>query len=133
MNRENILATADAIEQHLIHDLGFNMKTFGSYVDETCPDYSGHNCNTVACIGGWARLVEKISQGVAPEPRSLISMEGTDHAYYTAKEFFGMTNEHAVQMFDPNIDLSKITPAHAVSVLRHFAETNVVDWTITNS
>jgi len=54
MNRENILRVADAIEQHSIPDLGFNMNQMLGEAAPHNPDQTGRSCGTVACIAGWA-------------------------------------------------------------------------------
>jgi hypothetical protein len=119
VNKDNILAVADAIEKHSIPDLGFNMALLNG---EGSADLSGHECGTVACIAGWTCAVAKI----AP------SFEG-------AREFLGLERKqssvsdyHNGNLFFPDLksDHWDATPSQAVAVLRHLAETGIVDWSV---
>ena len=131
MNVENILKVADAIEQHSIPDLGFNMSHWFDKATPDVPDLSGHECGTIACIAGWASRV------------SGDQSENPDHTYEVAADFLGLGALTANNLFMPTngfVSLhqwNSITPAHAVAVLRHLAETGEVDWyiapTLTNT
>lgn len=106
MNKDNILAVADAIEKHSIPELGFNMR----YWRETKKaDKYGTRCGTVACIGGWAETVLKTDDII---------------------EAFGMEDAQYFELCLPGTFTSRgtITPTQAVRVLRHLAETGIVDW-----
>ena len=118
MNKDNILAVADAIEKHSIAELGFNMSLYGGKTGPSDPDLSGHNCGTVACIAGWA---DKVLTGRDPDVHS------SDYA----QGLLGLSAEQAIDLFVPS-DWAKntITPAHAVAVLRNLAETGEVDWSV---
>lgn len=129
INVENILKTADAIEQHSIPDLGFNMGVFKSKAetDTGYPchiDLTGRGCGTVACIAGWAE--------------SLWAHEGKPLAlYHGSQHFFGMEgrdDDHALLLMPEGWARSpeQYTPARAVAVLRHLAATGEVDWTISS-
>lgn len=123
MNTENILRVADAIEQHSIPDMGFNMGTFRGEADSGHPmsvDLSGHNCGTVACIAGYAE--------------TLFVMDGGDLADYGGSgTFFGISDDDQIALIMPrgwNLDPRQYTPQRAVSVLRHLAATGEVDWSV---
>lgn len=116
MNKENILKVADAIEQHSIPTLGFNMNWWGYTFDPTKPenqkhDKSGHNCGTVACIGGWTETLFKTT-----DARSALELPTS-----VATQLFYPDQNGAPQAYEA-------TPVHAVRVLRHLAETGKVDW-----
>lgn len=123
INVENILKVADAIEQHSIAELGFNMNyehyVSGEYDRCESLDRSGHGCGTVACIIGWTNAV------FASEPLGLsetavahlgISVRDGDRLFWPDKERWG------IRTYDD------ITPAQAVSTLRRLAATGEVDW-----
>lgn len=121
MNKDNILKVADAIEQHSIPGLGFNMRKYFCPTDvDHNPDLSGHTCGTTACIAGWAIAVR---DGGNPT-------DFNGPWLYDAAEFMGLwKDEQATKdlMLETN---NTITPAHAVAVLRHLAETGEVDWSV---
>ena len=114
MNVENILKVADAIEQHSIPDLGFNMSVWKEAASPWRRDMSGHNCRTVACIAGWT---------VALFPDD------------DAADALGMDDDRADLLFYPRgwINGSAFPSSRAVAVLRHLAATGEVDWSITLS
>lgn len=125
MNRENILAVADAIEKHSIPDLGFNMAAFYDTADEIGPDMSGHRCGTTACIAGWAVAVRdgglpplgSVNEAIIDYVASAVSFLGL------GPDKYGDIPRDLMLITDP-----AITPSQAVSVLRHLAETGEVDW-----
>lgn len=120
MNKQNILAVAYAIERHSIPDLGFNMQYWGAPTTKEVPDRTGHNCGTVACIAGWA---SRLSLG---RP-----LTGRDDAYSIGDDFIGIGNK-VDGLFMPSFkNWNDVSPAHAVAVLRHLAETGKVDWSVT--
>lgn len=51
MNKERLLAVADAIERETIHDLGFNMSNWKSTREHTTMLYAS-SCGTTACVAG---------------------------------------------------------------------------------
>lgn len=117
MNRENILKVADAIESHSIPDLGFNMSLWIDRKPGPEDDRSGHNCGTTACIAGWAVAV--MNGGVIPEVGVPIQDD--------AEKYFGLNWTDGEDLFVNWVGKSP-TPAEAVIVLRHLAETGEVDW-----
>lgn len=120
MNKDNVLKVADAIEQHSIPDLGFNMGYWRNsvhYIDRPVRDLSGHNCGTVACIGGW-------TEAVLGDPVRDLGKAG---------ELLQLDPDRAGMLFCPDgwhTDNAKFTTARAVAVLRHLAETGEVDWSV---
>ena len=123
MNRENILAVADAIENQSIPDLGFNM---GGFIVETGDDWqdkSGRSCGTVACIAGTAHVLRTGDRTIGHNVR--------DYDCTPDAEWLGLTEDEADGLFfavSASANLYEITPSQAVSVLRHLAETGEVDW-----
>ena len=111
MNVENILKVADAIEQHSIPDLGFNMRRWRFRFRNGINDKSGHHCKTCACIGGWT---EALFPGVAAH-KSLGLLSLKVHALFYP--------DAAPRAYDA-------TPSQAAAVLRHLAATGEVDWSI---
>ena len=129
MNVENILKVADAIEQHSIPDLGFNL---GWWLCDGEEDRSGHGCRTTACIAGWAIAVR--DGGGMPEQRPL-NFDWLNEA----GDFMGLPNESDRSGYDPiRADLmlsieEHRTPSEAAAVLRHLAATGEVDWSIAST
>jgi len=130
MNREMILRVADAIEAaakpEAKPEIGFNMGSF--YSDDAYEeDRTGHACGTTACIAGWAMSLEGV-------PLKSIEVMPFETAVRLGAEVLGIDDlEIAGELFstsDPRLDLDRITPSQAVSVLRHLAGTGDVDWSI---
>lgn len=130
MNVENILKVADAIEQHSIPDLGFNMS--GYIARRGVRDQSGHNCQTTACIAGYAAV---LSGAVKPD-------EVDADAHEPGAAFLGLAGEAADSLFfarnHPQYRSrgsrlwERITAPEAIAVLRHLAATGEVDWSISS-
>ena len=145
MNRENILAVANAIETHSIPDLGFNMGWhIGSLADDpnntAMVDRSGNGCGTVACIAGYANVIatgEKNTSFLTDvEFDSAADWLGLDH--YDADELFYAKTITESRWEDGEIalaprSLSSIDATEAVAVLRHLADTGIVDWSVAAS
>jgi len=121
MNRENILAVADAIEKHSIPDLGFNMGNYVTTAGSSVTDNSGYGCGTVACIAGWCKAVR---DGKAPQPVWV-----DDFNWEKQASWLGLSVGEGERLFIyyPGHG-NDIQPSQAVSVLRHLAETGEVDW-----
>ena len=128
MNRENVLKVADAIENHTIEGLGFNMLTYGS---EHYRDRSGHNCGTVACIAGYAQALSgDIAEYIPTQAKLFLDLTDDE-----ANELFLRTKERHEIEYNVEEDLCKAdelldntTPQEAVDVLRYLAATGKVDW-----
>jgi hypothetical protein len=123
MNRENILAVADAIEKHSIPDLGFNMRPLLSDFNagDDMKNHFGTDCSTIACVAGWSFL---LSGGDAKE-------RDTETIWDGATDWLGLPRPQSVRLFAPGEYLGHfraLTDTQAVSVLRHLAETGEVDW-----
>ncbi len=118
MNADNIRKVADAIEQHSIAELGFNMRSFHRVGGL---DTSGHECETTACIGGWTL--------------ALLDPQTWKHAPWDsgrAAALLGLDAAQEDELFFPYLadGYRKVRPARAVAVLRHLADRGTVDWTI---
>lgn len=116
MNKEKILAVADAIEAGSLPALGFNMDY--EYDDSAfASDYNGTSCGAVACIIGWTNTV-------FPVPARHIG------SGFWAGETLDLTPDKSDKLFYPdvNCEYRRITPAEAAETLRHLAETGEVDW-----
>lgn len=126
MNRENILKVADAIAQHSIPNLGFNMAWIYAEANLYNPDQSGTNCGTTACIAGWAYAVEH--GGRIPDLPEEVEIKAAD----AASKFMGLPPRKSDDLFYPfgHKERLAIEPSQAVAVLRHLAETGEVDWSI---
>ena len=116
MNKERVLALADAIEQHTL-PIGFNMRDFFA---EHIPDMSGHGCGTTACIAGWAAMLsgrkDDCTSGYAAESVATEWLEISERT--AAHLFYGEGQAHR----------ERASARDAVRTLRRFAETGRVDW-----
>lgn len=127
MNKERMLILADALEHRKFPPaFGFNM-AFGlcdiitARHDE--PDAEiylskSSDCGTVGCIAGLACLLFDMDEG-APVTSAAVALDlcATDSG----------------DLFIPsslNLSYNNITPEAAGKVVRRFAETGVVDWSI---
>lgn len=123
MNVGNILKVADAIEQASVPGLGFNLRLpYRKVLGEDC---SGRSCGTVACIAGWAAVVEG-------HAITTTTSWGGDILPW-AQLYFGLNDREAGDLMAP---LSIIlfgrlpmpTDKQAVRCLRNLAITGKVDW-----
>ena len=110
VNRENILKVAAAIEKAgksraRQPRLGFKM---AFWRDDDVADWAGRKCGTVMCIGGWTERL------CGTDPGTDFGIGEKRHAELCAPPGWGSGE--------------KYTPAEAVAVLRHLAETGEVDW-----
>lgn len=125
MNIGNILKVADAIEQHSVVELGFNMGVgIEDLADCGGRDMSGHSCGTVACIAGWTAVALR-GFGVKHTPWMQV------HA--AAIEQLGLTQSLATALFYPEEpDTGRVRrdigPDHAARALRNLVITGKVDW-----
>lgn len=124
VNAQNILKVADAIEQHTIADLGFNMVMWRQFARDDAPDMSGHNCGTTACVAGWACAV------------LLNDLEAVDALGMTemGRDFFGLDHDQSFELFiaqgRAESDMADVPQDQAIRTLRHLAATGEVDWTV---
>jgi len=112
MNKERILAVADAIEKSSVPELGFSMRSFRS------------DCGTAACIAGWAFVLfakngeNRFRRGVSPYD---IEVEG--------QVVLGLKDVEAGRLFYASgVGVHYATRGQAIAALRHLAATGVVDW-----
>lgn len=134
MNKKNILRVADAIEKGELvkRGIGFNMEAVISIATDRRKDHVD-SCGTVACIAGWAHCVRYPRRKLA---RLIADTEDYAHyesvAWESAVDFLGLSEETADDLFQPSGagPWTYITPAQAVRVLRHLAETGKVDWSV---
>lgn len=135
MNKDKILAVADAIEKLAVNGnpipgLGFNMAGWAAEVDEEGPqfiDRSKHGCGTTACIAGWTVALE-----ARVTPAKLMNIGNIEIAEM-AEQILGLDSYTATALFysygrNRNLEMEEITPEEAVAVLRNLAETGDVDW-----
>lgn len=132
MNKENVLGLALAIETAALAEkgLGFNMETYRGTPTplrdgddpEEHPDKTGKHCGTCSCIAGWAAVLFS-----GADPR--LQLEKREIAR-RAEVGLGLGSEDSAELFEPSqfTNYRNITAEHAVAVLRHLAETGVVNW-----
>ncbi len=134
MNKERIHLVADLIEfedaqpDTMKDNMRFSMSQFYETSDarsrshgDVLMDYSGHYCDSVACIAGWAIV----------QARGKHALMDDNDPELTATALLGLSEKQADQLFwarNSIIEMEKITPAHAVRVLRDLARTGIVDW-----
>lgn len=143
MNLENIRKVRDAIAKLEKEPERFNMASWVGYVDyhlflESSSEFDSieeeyqctlnsikeGDCNTCACIGGWAVAILSKEYN----PQSTFMEEGA--------ELLGLTEEEAHKLFTPWDmydtpllgDPVKAGPKEAVKVLTHILENNEIDW-----
>lgn len=121
MNRENIQKVRDVIAA--LPRKRFNMTGWAHggnrYYSEISPSEITHDCDTAACIGGWAVALS------APDETTPFSTDVRERA----SAFLGIDGSMSMDLFMPNIEnWSRITNAHAVRVLDHLLATGEVDW-----
>lgn len=124
MNRERILAVADAIEKanHVALDEFIDnpdeyFSASGLYTI-TAFNMATWKCGTVGCIGGWVRSM------YPPKTNPFVSL------FNLVEQALDLNSVQTCELCTPLGDViySKITPAQAASVLRKLAETGKVDW-----
>lgn len=132
MNVENILRIADAIERQSKFDkslLGFNMSSFVADFVEDDPDYidvSRHECETVACIAGWAVLV-----GEPAINAEKLKRMNVNEVVERAQKWLGLGEFEVRFLFyahNAGCALHQIDAEWAVRVLRKLAASGEVDW-----
>jgi hypothetical protein len=137
MNKERVLAVADAIEALVVNGnpvpgLGFNMSGWvADPGEEACAeDHSRHMCSTTACIAGWTvALFDKVS---AAEMHSMVG----DHVALVgiesrATELLGLSVGQAHALFYAEGSgklLEDVTPEEAIATLRDLAESEHIQW-----
>jgi hypothetical protein len=117
MNKERILAVADAIEKGSVQGLSFDMTTYRN------------ECGTAGCIAGWVFVMfaEHGSKTFRCDPRV------EEYIVEQAAEILGIDEGSAEALFHAEggthrPEWGTITPQFAATVLRRLAETGEVDW-----
>lgn len=125
MNKERLLAVADAIENHEPQDgLGFEMSGWFE-TGEGTEDWEGTDCGSVACIAGWA---VKIAH---PEDPTYLNTMAEGLILSEGKQALGLDSLQGAELFAPDdFNLPTVTPSHAVAVIRDFVKTEEIDWTL---
>lgn len=115
MNKERVLALADAIEKaELPEGVGFNMKAF---VDDSC--------GTTCCIAGLAVLFS----GKSLEELLVLENNSASGLQDIASEYLGLTQDEALELYYPSaFSWRYIQPSQAVRTLRNLAATGAVVW-----
>jgi hypothetical protein len=127
MNKTNMRKVADAIEAETAAGDSFTFNIHHWVI----PANTG--CNTIACIGGTANLLE-LSE-IGQEWGTITDIEGS------AEKYLGLTPAQGVALFYPCFDYEKL-PGYATDafsyvnrnkklvpdVLRYMAEKGKVDW-----
>ncbi|RWM86462.1 MAG: hypothetical protein EOR84_30585 [Mesorhizobium sp.] len=118
------------------HDRGFNMTSYIAGVDLEESTNVGFQCNSTACIAGWACLVLGKNGEIRKTERPLsevnemyedFATDLLDLDYRTGMELFEPMNER-IELAENDWD--KVTPRQAAKVLRNLAKTGEVDWSI---
>lgn len=142
---QRIMRVADAIERESLSTkgaerLGFNMNFYGSTFSAGWQDKSGHSCNTVACIAGHTYVLFNFNgkprkrseqiKAIRRLPVYEIDAPATKGVRPFAKRVLGLDDPTAEALFEPKsvANLGRVTPAKAVKVLRHYANTGKVNW-----
>lgn len=136
MNRELVLELADRIEG--IPPQKFSM---GSYVSTVWGGSTlaatdtweriERDCETAACVAGWAVAHAHVTR---PDHPALRELKRRHVSFETgAANLLEIGRDTQIALFRPdgfdNPNLEKtFTPKRAAAVLRHFAETGVVEW-----
>ncbi|TPL66573.1 hypothetical protein [Mesorhizobium sp. B2-4-1] len=117
------------------HQRGFNM---GSYMGRKDPGEStnvGFQCNSTACIAGWACLVLGENGEIRSTPRSTREIGWYEEF---AGDLLNLDAATRLALFEPMnssmvadyVDWYKVTPRQAAKVLRHLAKTGEADWSL---
>lgn len=124
MKKNFIHATADAIyaatDPTRQPKFGFNMGTYRSNMPTIYSDQTKHGCGTTLCIAGWMAVLD----GNRARQNGAIRR--------AAKRAAGLTETQAENLFSPYLadGLCSVQPLQVVRVLRHFAETGEIDWSL---
>jgi hypothetical protein len=130
MNVENILKVADAIEQHSVPGLGFNMGWLTlsnqTMALEGVDKLRVADCGTVACIAGWAStLTDPLNPPSFGTAADFLEIDGLQRSHL----FYATNHPEASGDAEDSGPLDEIEPDQAVRTLRNFAATGQVDWT----
>ena len=132
MNRENVLKLADVVERS---------ETFDMIVYWQVRPHDARRCGTPACIAGHAAALffEEHGRYVQRHPDGGIY---ASHTEQTAALFLGINGDRGqqIELFCPRYEDAScdafpsepgwISADRAAAVLRHFAETGEIDWSV---
>lgn len=122
MNKDRLRRVADAIEKAELASkgIGFNMFRYISRAgDGLSIDQTGRDCGTVACIAGWAAILN--------DPTNI--RESSILVPGRAQEWLELSDDEAEMLFvraENVLPLTSVSTAHAVTVLRHAADTGEI-------
>lgn len=138
VNVERVQRVIDALKHEELVRLGvgFNM---GPWItdrtdrEETLLDKSGHDCGTVACIGGTAAIIQLLEKGEG------IDKAGTEWGNWLYRmtqdnpqpeRWLGISDVAASQLFGPDevYNLREIPLHSAIRVLEILRDEQAVDW-----
>lgn len=133
MHRERIQALITYLEDLSKAEteavMGFNMNVyvFAGTTSAGYMDKSGHNCGTVGCIAGHTALLGRLFTPEMIEPEM-----DTTEVFRFARDYLELGNEESQNLFMPQhpVEWGKVTPQHAVRVLKKLLETGEVCWSI---
>jgi hypothetical protein len=133
MHTERINELATLIETAGVKGLGFNMHDWIGPVSDKLDDKSGHDCNTVACMAGWAvhHMEGRLEK---PYRNTHEFVFGSMHmsVRMEAQTWLDLDPLTADHLFAPSFidEWGSITPAVAAAALRHLATTGEVMFVI---
>jgi hypothetical protein len=147
MNKIALTNLAQLLEEEADNkDFGFHLGYYiskpyddgGYYVE----DYKGSECETTACIAGWACSYIEADTGAILKERRTFVPEHSGYASFAAL-LLNIDRNIANDLFEPmnTIDENdtlvwryrnwdEVTPHEAAQVVRHLAETGTVDWDV---
>jgi hypothetical protein len=116
MNIKNLTKLVKVLESDKAQE-HFNMS-----VVCTGPDIN--TCGAVACIGGWANLIQHGDKAYAGDYRPL----------YEAGNWLGLAEDQSMLLFLPPGEFVYLTnPKDGAKVVQHLIETGKVNWSILNT
>lgn len=128
MNKALLRATIVNLEAARKNDktpIGFNLFDW-CVTGGDVKDHTGHECNTVACIGGWIVL----TAGWTPEDLRKMaredSEEGINAVFCTARDVAGLTEQQAEDLFFGRFSgkqREQITTKAAIAAIRRLIRT----------
>ena len=129
VNKMNLMKVIKAIEGDEFEELGFNMAYWMRKPTMANEDHSHkHGCGTLACIGGWANVVQ---HGFT----NSFAYDEND-----AMRFLGLTHEEGIMLFyceleerneddaAESLPMSFVTQEEALLVLNHLHDTGEIVW-----
>ncbi len=119
-NKERLIQLAEVLESERA-EKHFNMNTWFANKRYERPNkpmgIAIQDCGTIACIGGWAEVIANAD------------LNWTDKQI-EANKWLDLTYAESDKLFYPVGYFGVNNPKLAAKVVRHFAETGEVDWSI---